>query len=114
MGVIFLQFIIWVYSGPMKILTLAFCCTIAACAVEPPPQPPQRTAQTEITEADIDLSLEYTARAGGDVYERSEELHLEVCLKKAQKLPAQADQSAAIAQCRIDWPLRPAVTINNR
>jgi hypothetical protein len=90
----------------MKNLILCPCLLITACAAAPPSQPLTR-------EQRIQQAVYSSTMAGGDGEATYEKLHLLACLQDVQQLP-QAQQSAAIAQCRVDWPQKPDVTISSR
>lgn len=79
---------------------------LAGCVAAPPPQPLTREQRIQKAVA----SAYVAGRDGEAVYEQ---LHLQACLYDSQQLP-QAQQSVAIAQCRVDWPPKPDVTISSR
>lgn len=90
----------------VKNIVVVSCLLIAACATQAPSQPLSREQRIQNA-----VAAEY--RAGGDGEATYEKLHLQVCLQDAVALSSAA-RSAAIAQCRADWPVKPDVMISNR
>ena len=94
------------------------CLIAVGCASEPPappiPSPPltkeQRAAWAQKVAQNASIS---TALAGGDGEAEYERVMLQQCLYEAQEAADASQRSAEIAQCRIDWPLRPVAPVVN-
>lgn len=78
---------------------------LAGCVSQP--------AQPLTREQRIQKAVASSYMAGGDGEAVYEKLHLQWCLYDSQQLP-QAQQSAAVSQCRVDWPQKADITISSR
>lgn len=90
---------------------------IAACATQPPPPPKPYTPEEARAawEQRIQVAVRAAYLAGEDGQAVYEQAHLQGCLYDAQKIADGTQRSAAVQQCRIDWPQRvspPAVSTN--
>jgi hypothetical protein len=87
------------------------CAVIAGCADTPPVAPPRPLTKEEadrLSDQRIETAIYYAALAGQDPSTVRIRLYFNRCLAEAQHLTDTAQRSAALAQCRIDYP-QPAV-----
>jgi hypothetical protein len=93
----------------MYVPRLAICLLtslyLAGCATKPPPPRPYTPEEARAAwEQRIQAAVAATYSAGGDGEAVYEQAHLQGCLYDAQKIADGGQRSAAIHQCRVDWP----------
>jgi hypothetical protein len=89
------------------VCTGTLACFFAGCVASPPSPPPRPLTKDEafeIREQNIQKAVSSAYLAGRDGLAVNMSLHLLWCQRDAQELTDAAQRSAALQQCRVDWP----------